>query len=368
MVIAAALGAVTYNLSTFCLTDPPAMPTLTLSDWTALLQPQGYAGNAAVLAKFSDALGNLLWPTLCECTSTTTPAPPTSPSPPSTLAVPQNLPFQTLPCLQWDSAYQQLPVSAVGPFGQVSLPPAATLPAGAIKLPAGYTWIDWTQEVVAHGSTHDTYDFFFREADSASSMGNSHSNLNLGVGVYTVNLYPGSGMGNIEYGFQVLINDHTGTVVGTDLVRSTVTAYCGGQPGQAGCTACPPDPLITALLQQIAGTVNLIQRQAVPFAYVPGTAHSGLSGAGTLTVQGLLGAKIALTTIPASYGLAGTSPTEYFDLGFLTWGTADGFPHSERIEHSPQLSLPSRASAFTELSYDLAPGVVATITELIREP
>jgi hypothetical protein len=123
-----------------------------------------------------------------------------------------------------------------------------------------------------------------------------------------------------------------------------------------------------AQLDVIQQLLTLIQRQAVPFAYVSKTVHSGLSGAGSISVQGLLGVKLECTTIPSSLGVAGTSPAEHFDLGWITWGTADGYPQSVRIEHSPQLSLPARASAFTSIAYDLHPGVVATITELQREP
>jgi len=113
--------------------------------------------------------------------------------------------------------------------------------------------------------------------------------------------------------------------------------------------------------------VTLIQRQSVPFAYVPGAVHTAISGAGAIAVSGLIGALIDVTTLPASYGSRGTSPAEHFDLGFLAWGTTDGYPSSVRLEHDPQLSLPARCSAFTELAYDLSPGVVVTITELHRE-
>lgn len=114
--------------------------------------------------------------------------------------------------------------------------------------------------------------------------------------------------------------------------------------------------------------VTLIQRQSVPFAYVPSTAHAGLSGAGTLSISGLLGVKIAVTTLPGAIGRKSTTPEEIFDAGFITFGTPDGYPSSYRLEHHPQLILPARCSAFTQLAYDLHPGVVITITELLREP
>jgi hypothetical protein len=114
--------------------------------------------------------------------------------------------------------------------------------------------------------------------------------------------------------------------------------------------------------------ITLVQRQAVPFAYVPGTVHAGLSGAGELDIFGLIGIKATITTLPDALGRAGTQPTELFDAGFLTFGTTDGFPTSFRLNRTDLLALPPRCSAYTKLDYDLAPGVVVTITELLREP
>ena len=101
---------------------------------------------------------------------------------------------------------------------------------------------------------------------------------------------------------------------------------------------------------------------------MPSTAHTGLSGAGALSISGLLGVKINVSTLPAPIGREGTSPTEYFDMGWITFGTPDGYPQSYRLEREDQLILPARCSAFTELAYDLRPSVVITVTELVREP
>jgi hypothetical protein len=145
----------------------------------------------------------------------------------------------------------------------------------------------------------------------------------------------------------------------------------------AGSQQLPTDccQLTTALLEQVLSGVNaavqaitLIQRQAVPFAYVPSTVHTALSGAGALSISGLIGIKIAVTSLPSTLGVEGTSPPKHFDLGYVTFGTIDGFGQAVRLERNPQVILPPRCSAFTDLDYDLAPGVVVTITELRREP
>jgi hypothetical protein len=132
---------------------------------------------------------------------------------------------------------------------------------------------------------------------------------------------------------------------------------------------------VQQLLQAIAMTTSedltlttLVQRQLAPFAYVPGPVHAGLTGAGAISVAGVVGVKIDITTLPGTLGVEGTSPPKHFDCGFVTFGTIDGFQQAFRVERNPQVLFPDRASVFTDLDYDLAPGVVVTITELVREP
>jgi hypothetical protein len=164
--------------------------------------------------------------------------------------------------------------------------------------------------------------------------------------------------------------DETNPATSTDTYNFTLDLYCApaAPTGLAGAPCCPPDPTLAAQLAQILGMVTLIQRQSVPFGYVPGAVHAGLSGTGSIAIAGILGAKMDITTLPASLGSSFTSPAEHFDVGFITWATPDGYPTSDRIEHQPTLSFPLRAGLYTELFYDLHPGVVVTITELLREP
>jgi len=48
--------------------------------------------------------------------------------------------------------------------------------------------------------------------------------------------------------------------------------------------------------------VTLIQRQAAPFGYVPGAIHAGLTGTGVIAIQGLIGCKVDITTLPTQLG------------------------------------------------------------------
>jgi hypothetical protein len=114
--------------------------------------------------------------------------------------------------------------------------------------------------------------------------------------------------------------------------------------------------------------VTLIQRQIVPFSYVDGTVHAGLTDGGTLTVQGLVGVRVDLTTVPSQVSVELATPNELFGAGWINWGTGGMVTASEYITAAAFLSAPRDASLFTELNYSLKPGVIATITELQREP
>jgi hypothetical protein len=140
---------------------------------------------------------------------------------------------------------------------------------------------------------------------------------------------------------------------------------CGGG---FSLPCCPPDESTSALMQQILGYVQLIQRQIAPFAYVAGTAHAGLSGQGEISVQGLIGARVTLTTTTAAVGVVDGDPDVVFDAGWINFGDTSGFSSRRFINASPIQFFPPAAGQYTRIGYSLAPGVVATITELVREP
>lgn len=127
---------------------------------------------------------------------------------------------------------------------------------------------------------------------------------------------------------------------------------------------------LTALQLQVTSErsdVQLIQRQKVPFAYVPGTLHTGLTGSGTLAVQGILGLSIDSTSIP-SYLSSDMAPVQsWFKLGEVSWGTSDGWQARRVVTHNPHLFLDIDGDV-TGVAYDFEPGVVANILELLREP
>lgn len=209
---------------------------------------------------------------------------------------------------------------------------------------------------------------FLVSLQTSTTLGGSPHN-------YTLNTPIASGA-SLDFGFASV---HSGDVYadlevaygGTqpdDLIRVVLMEYCGGSTPTTVVGNCGPDPSTVALLNQIYGLLQLIQRQAAPFGYVTGASHTGLTTSGELTVADLLGVKITVTTIPGYVGSESGDPDEYFDIGWFAWGSTDGFSAREFITHSPQLSLPADAGLYTRLGYTLHPGVVVTVEELIREP
>lgn len=124
---------------------------------------------------------------------------------------------------------------------------------------------------------------------------------------------------------------------------------------------------MNAQLTYMRSDVQLIQRQKVPFAYVPGTVHSGLTGAGEFAVSGILGLSVTATTVPLRFVPSPGDPTTYYRLGWVNTGTVDGWQVARELRHNPELIFDLDGSV-TRIGYDLADDVVATIAELVREP
>jgi hypothetical protein len=127
---------------------------------------------------------------------------------------------------------------------------------------------------------------------------------------------------------------------------------------------------VTALTQgqrQIANLVQLIQRQHVPFGSIPGMSHTGLTGSGTLSVQGILGLSVTPTVIPGYLSATMAPVNSYYRLGEISLGTAAGWERRMIVTHNPHL-FTGIDGDITLVGYLFEPGVTATIQELVREP
>lgn len=366
-------GLAIGNVPAFCAIDPPNIPSVpSAADFLAFLTNSN-VGSAIVVNQFLvDVTTAYLWDQLCQCGAGVTPTATIPPSNPGNLPAvnPPTIPPPTAgPCLLTTS-----PRYTIVNFNDF----ANMLPAGVLELnggdgndfaplPAGATSFScaWDTGVADGSGKLFNITLAFWDA-SFAFFGVQHATNQItgASGTFT-----GAIASNYRYYNVTLSAPSVSPYPGTNASGATMTVFCNNSTSSTPAVpCCPPDPVLMGLVTKISGLVELIQREEVPFGYIASTVHVGLSGSATLSVQGLLGAKVEVTTLPSSLGLISSDPLYHFDMGFLTWGTPDGYPQSERLQHIPQLSLPSRAGLFTSLTYDFHPGVIATITELVREP
>jgi hypothetical protein len=350
--VGAAIGAISYDLTTFCPDGPPAMPTFSAADIAALLAPIPNPARAAAAQKFDDFLGNLFWPLLCNCTSgaSVVPAP---------AAYPSGGPQQVT---------NTAPVGAAcATFSQSERNTSAqTFFAGFCSgngLNVTTTRVTLVNTTFAGAGATVRADFIKEQ----------HVAPNAFLALTSVTLAPGTTK-VVYLPFDPSYPDIGTTIVGvsgsgTAQTDFTVDMFCNGAlPGASPSPCCPPDPATQAALDRILELLTLVQRQAAPFAYVYGTNHTALSGSGELTVADLVGVSVEVTTNPGYTGLVVGDPDALFGVGYVTLGTADGWTATRNIDHAGTLLLPVSAGVFTKIGYSLNPGVIVSIRELVREP
>jgi hypothetical protein len=347
------LGLPPLELGPFCASDPPALPTFTEDEVFSLLAVRLDADYVSGLAKARDFVLRILWFDLCECTSGT-PVAFVEPT------LPTNTPLPIGPALDPAVACQSggTPLTAFdlnSGSGNIGNSDFRGLNATSVRLTArkvqagavhgNITWI-------AHWQTAPSSTFLYETTYTHPPDGVDHEFL----------ITPPAQAGYVIWEFLCTAGTTDSAVVSWDW-------YCNGNsPTTTQTPCCPPDVSTQSYLDIILNMVTLIQRQAVPFAYVYGANHAGLTDSDEIAAQGLIGVSVDVTTLPDSYGRSAGTPEALFDVGFVSLGTADGWVESRRIDHDGSLVLPTSAGAFTRIGYTLAPGVEISIRELVREP
>ena len=370
--VGSALGVLTYDLTTVCATDPPAIPTFTASEVIAFTT--GAIGSAdfnSFIQKAHDVAAAIVWDKYCKCDSGATPTTTVYPTQPPVATITTST---TSACYtgNWNGLAELDNVACtdmssglpnVGFGGNVTQGSCTNIRTA--KLPPGVTNI----RVRARTEV----------SDAGGSNGASYV---IGFWSNTTNLsnvsptaVSGAFLADLVSDIAVPSGTVFVTLLSTTSHLSSTTKknisvqleyYCGTAAG-AVSNPCPSDPAVLALLNQILTLLTLIQRQLVPFAYVLGAVHSAISGSGILTVSQLVGMKIELTTVSTVVGLETADPDELFEAGWISWGSVDGFEKREFISKNPYISFPPNAQILDRFSYNLRPGVVARFTELERE-
>lgn len=367
--LAAYIGLLTYQASSFCATDPPADPGITALDVANLLAGPLNPGAGAAAQKVAQLVSRYAWYQFCQCDTVATPAPPAPPAEPSgapDLNPPYLPPTTVQPCGQFEGTHVEAagPVLAAPAFigggrqgsfsGAIAVPPNAT-----------HVTIPWDVSVAPSGFTQNVQ---YEGYNAAGSF------VEAGPGANFTSA-PASGVIEKDIGstvrfFKVVAFIGDTTHNGPMNVHGIAKFFCGGtNAGQPAAPCCPPDPLLDAKIDQVLNLVTLIQRQISPFASIDGTAHAGLTGNGHIDLaEKLLGVRVQLTTIPSSYGVAAGDPAEHFDLGWVHLGDGDQWFGERQLEQQTSIWQPRWAGMATRIGYTLSPGVVATIVELKREP
>jgi hypothetical protein len=341
-------------LSSFCGTDPPAVPTFTSDEANALLQVKLGADFNSGLVKLGDLVLNNLWGQYCVCTSGayTAPAPATIPT---GTAIYQVTPTpSSTPCASGAPA-----TSYISNGGSFALAVNVAVPAGT--LPTSYV-LTCTDSVYAGVGSH--FNFLMNENVNGVEIATDTTTTFPITGTQS---YYGTVHNPNAINIAASLHGLSGSGSDTDKCICHIDLYCSGAtPGQQNA-CCPPDQATQNQLDLILKTVTLLQRQIAPFAYVSSTAHAGITGNGAIAVQGLIGVRVDVTTLPARAGETAGDPVDLWDVGWLNLGTADGYGPRQFVSSNPTLILPVSA-AVTSIGYSIPADVVVTITELVREP
>lgn len=357
--LAGYIAAKTYDLSSFCSVDPPAVPTITAVDVLNLLNVYNPVLNLPAAEKFQQLVGAYLWYDVCQCDSVATPAPPAAPAEP--MGMPDINPPINPPLAGWSHHWSGA-LAAGSSF--VLFNSAAVFPADPLKTyGAEQVVLDIALTVVSGAPTNPIVEIDVASGNAADGYVNVNVDkfgvdvpgsvrriqpIDASVNRVTILFGPGGGTGILHYEIDVSLTTN------------------GVVPNGGGGLAI--DPLLQGQIDSILGLVTLIQRQIVPFAYVSGTVHTGLTGQGSIAVQGLIGARLELTAWTSNVSELSGDPDVLGGAGWINWGSPDGVTPREFIDSEEQVSFPAAAGAMTRIHYSLNIGTVLTLTELAREP
>jgi hypothetical protein len=378
-VLAAVIGAKTYDAATHCSTDPPGWPAaFTANEMLDLtLNILGTADWISGAAKVNQILDNVLWYLLCECTGAATPAQPAFPPAPAGLPTPgaatltpsSRLCVTVTPPLTgagWRDETSQ-GAADLSPGLLPNLGAQSTLVSFGGFNTVGYatpsplpTYVRTTADFTS--STRESFSFWIGSAGSYGTNGAlTHDNAGH-AGVY----HADSGLVALPAGTNWAITAATQSGSGTP-APATYCVEIYGAANPSGLTCCPPDPTTQALLRQILGTLVPLQRYQQPFAVVPGATHGGLTGTGAIAIPQCVGVAISVTAYPASNFVSDGNPPYVWDMGWISVSETGGMIIEKRLSQTSYTWLPEHMALADHFNYFLRPGVTISVQELYAE-
>lgn len=344
------IPAIDLDLGAFCALEPPADVEFTADDARALIGTNIFGGAVIAGEKLAQKVHVYLWYFFCQCISASTPAPPS---------------FQTAPT--------DLPV--INPVGsnpvvgvcdsvgspQLSVGPSQFVNLVSRRLPAGAQTVTVTMRHHSNGATHGGIAFLTAWYNERGVQVRSEATVNVAIGGTATQTY------SVPANAAIVDTSFTsGPSSITDQGSASHSVACGAA---ALPQPAPLNPQLQATLTNILELVTLIQRQAVPFAYVEKASHLGLTGNGSFAVQGLLAMRAEVQSYPVNGpGVEYGNPNRLHIDSWVQWGTSDGVTDRQVLIASNQLIVPPIGGVYTSFHYSLAPGVEVDFVELAREP
>ena len=359
--LAAGLGYLAYDLSGLCATDPPAVAAPTAEQIFSFTNPLNPQGAVELRTYVGNLLGNYLWHQYCECV--------TGPQPPPFTGFPEPTGQETNPGAGAPTApicgHNQ--VFSSGTFNTSGNVDWSSQFVPSQQIPVGAQWVTFSH---CGGST-----------GGPSPYPVTHSVRQLAADGTTVLqedvlTYSALVSCSPETVTSLAINPsaHSMTVLSHTSVSGATTwggnfffdYHCNATPPGVEQPCCPPDPTLENLIIQVLQLEQLILNSLGGSArYTRGLAHTGLTGSGTISVTGLFGVLIELTTgVPTSPELPGVPPYQ-FSVGWVSCLTGDGMIDEIRITRQAQVWGSRLAPFATQFGYQLNAGFTATITELL---
>ena len=370
------------DVASFCSTDPPPDPGLTLPDvFDAIAVPPSgtsFASQTKILNWFKSRY----WYNLCECSGSTATPPPPALSNPGPATQNPGLPSSGLqpPCWTASTSVTIAPGTGTSATFEIDLGQQLFNAAWLSPVTTGCAWEHW-----GLNANFPTINKWTLSATVDANPPDSSA-----VGVSTTTPAGGGTCGGHQWltfpnvlthattqsvtnaqSANPLSSTMTISVDNEDTVEHTITVtlelFCPNPNAPFG-PCCPPDPLLEGLLNQIMQLLTAVY-QSLPApltSYADGPAHA-VTGTGTVALHaGTIAFRVNLTTVPPHYGATMGTPNYYFDLGWVTPAALSEPFAQQRVAIDGQVFVVPAVA--TEVFYTLNAGVAVTITELVRGP
>lgn len=365
-------GGLTFNGTAFCGQGDVGDPGMSAQDWSDAVDYTNPVVNLPARIKAQQWFEHVIFPLVCDCSDGTAPPPPVTTGPPPVTTSPNTSPAPVgANC--WDHSSTKTSSAPNTPLTwEDTLPEVTPTWSGAFAGVVGIQQptpasITTTMTVGTEGTNPLAMQYqltFYNSTGQVITGGGQVSNIQPGSGPQARNWAVPATAANWAIGSE---NNVGGATVATNRITMEATIYCAGQtPTTLLTPCCPPDPLVDQRLSAIMDMLTaLLSEQSLAGKYQDTVRHAGLTGSGTININGATSAiRVEVKNDLSTWPQNPQTPTYYWSLGFIT-PVADGVPaKGTRLVYAQQLF---EYLTFTDqISYALASSVQIDIVELTQ--